>query len=103
MSSGEIRLNDRTTFELEILDDGVVVDVSTATTLEIIFLKPSGTVVIKTATHSDDGVDGKIKYKAEEEFLDEIGLWKHQGYVELSEGDDYHSDIHSFKVHRNLV
>ena len=33
--------------------------------------------------------------------LDEDGMWKVQGYVVLSSGT-YHTDIHRFKVHRNL-
>lgn len=98
-----IHLNDvGTEFRVTILDeDNVAVDVSAASTLSLIFKKPSGTSSTKTATLVNDGTDGLIKYVTESGDLDEIGTWKIQAYF-VSLNGSWKSNFKSFKVHRNL-
>jgi len=102
MSANEIHLNDvGTKFLVTIKDGSSAVDVSSATTKQIIIQKPSGTKLTLSAAFSDDGTDGKISYNTVADDLDESGSYKLQGKVIISDGTFY-TDITSFKVHRNL-
>lgn len=99
---GEIRVDDiGTIIELVIEDAGVVVDISLATTKQIIFYPPSGPFVTKTAEFSTNGTDGKIRYALVEGDLDEGGVWKVQGRVTLPTGT-WRTNIDSFRVYTNL-
>ena len=55
----------------------------------------------KTAAFTSDGSDGKIDYTVILNDLDEVGTYQLQGNVVISDGTFY-TDIHTFKVHRNL-
>ena len=105
MAANEIRKDDSgTIFEREIKDGDSVVDVSGAVganTKEIIFKKPDGTIVTKSAAFSGSGTNGKIQYVAETGFLDQLGIWKWQGHIVLAAGD-WKTDILEFKVSENL-
>jgi len=102
MSSREIRLGDiGTVFEITLMEDSDVVDVSSATTKQIIFEDPSGTTRTKPAAFSTTGADGKIKYTSVSGDLNRTGKWKMQAYVETPSGK-WHSDIASFRVYPNL-
>tara|TARA_R100000008_G_C3580871_1_gene168420 strand:- start:668 stop:976 length:309 start_codon:yes stop_codon:yes gene_type:complete len=102
MPANEIHQNDiGTKFVVTIKDGSSAVDVSGATTKQIIFKKPSGTTLTKAAAFNSDGSDGIIYYSAASEDLDETGTYKIQGKVVISDGTFY-TDIQSFKVHRNL-
>lgn len=100
---GNIRIGDiGTVFRLTVKDqDEVVVDVSTASTKQIIFTDPSGTTTAKTATFTTDGTDGKIQYQTVANDLDEAGQWQIQGYVVISSGS-WKTNILRFDVLANL-
>jgi hypothetical protein len=85
-----------------IVEDGEVVDVSTVTTKELVFRKPNGTTLTKTASFFTDGTDGKIQYLAETDFFDVVGFWKVQGYVIFPAGFNGRSLINIFQVRDNL-
>lgn len=71
-----------TVFKIKITDDaGLALNISAATTLKIIFLKPNKERLEKTATFSTDGTDGYIQYSTIAGDLDRPGAWKIQGYV----------------------
>ena len=78
-----------------------VVDISTATTMQIKLQKPNGTVVTKTGVFSTDGTDGKMRYVTISGDLDEAGFWRIQGYVETASWQGYTS-LGEFEVHANL-
>jgi hypothetical protein len=86
------------------------VNISTATTKQLIFRKPNGIEVTKAAAFVDDGADGEIEYDPDDDvalddpgdFLDVAGPWKVQGRVVMA-GRTYSSDVHRFEVHPNLV
>lgn len=102
--SVEIRKDDiGTVFEFTIKDqDNQVLDISGATKLEMVFLKPDRqTTVTKTAVFTTDGTDGKMRYTAETGFLDTVGDWQRQGYVVLV-GGEWRTSIRSFRVLSNL-
>jgi len=102
MPAGEIRYLDRGTQFLVTLRDGdEVVDLSDATTLQLLFKKPSSELLTKTATLYTNGTDGKIYYLSNATDLNEVGTWYLQAFI-IIDTDEFHSDIASFKVHRNL-
>lgn len=102
--SQQIHVNDvGTEFRIAITDDdSAIVDLSSATVLQIIFKKPDSTDLVVEANLYTDGTDGIIYYNAVEGDLDQSGLYKIQGYVEIGAGSFY-SSIGSFKVHCNLI
>jgi len=101
----EIHVDDiGTRFLVTVKDSGVVVDLSSATSLTISFRKPSDTIINRTGATLLDGsiVSGVMYYDAVAGDLDETGNYKMQGKVSLSSTGVYSTDIHTFKVHRNL-
>ena len=102
MAANEIHQNDiGTKFLVTIKDGDSAVDISAASTKQIIIKKPSGTTLTNAAAFNADGTDGKIYYNAVSGDLDETGTHSIQGKVVISAGTFY-TDIQSFKVHRNL-
>jgi glycerol-3-phosphate dehydrogenase len=103
MAANEIHIGDiGTIFEVTLLDDTAIVDISNATDLVIVFQKPDKTIINNTAVLSSDGTDGKMQYVvALDTELDQKGNWKIQGIVELPTGK-WSSDIDKFKVYENL-
>ena len=79
-----------------------IVSVVTAEVMQLRFTKPSGAVVVKDAIHTTDGSDGSIQYLSEEKFLDEIGTWTIQAYIELPAGK-WSSSTDTFVVLTNLT
>ena len=77
MAADEIHQYDiGTRFEITLKDEGnspEIVDVSTASVTEIIFKKPDGNTVTKTAGFTTDGTDGKIEYTTLANDLDTVG------------------------------
>lgn len=105
MGAGEVRVGDiGTIFEVTCKkEDGTAQDISTATTRQILFKKPGGSILTKTGTLVNTGSDGKMKYKTLAADIDEAGSWEIQGRVVLSAGiDEYKSDISYFEVYPNL-
>jgi hypothetical protein len=91
-----------TVFQLTIQDcSEIAIDVSTATTMEIVFESPAGTRTAKTATHTTDGTNGQIEYASESGLLDEAGYWNIQGHVVIG-AQDLYTTISTFEVENNL-
>lgn len=65
---------------------GVLVDLSTASVKQIRLRKPSGGLLLKTATFTTDGTNGQIEYAAMAGDLDEVGWWTGEGFVSLPSG-----------------
>jgi hypothetical protein len=98
----EIHIGDiGTVFEIELKDCLTVVNISSATVKQIIFQKPTGEVLTKTAIFSTDGTDGKLRYITVANDLDLAGTWKIQAKVVLSSGT-WSSNVEKFKVYSNL-
>ncbi len=102
MASGEIHVNDiGTVFRVEIKNaSGAVVNISGATSKNIYFQKPDGTVVTETGSFTTDGTDGLIQYTTLVTDLDQGGLWSYQAKVELASGT-WSSDVIYFDVFAN--
>ena len=102
MAANEIHLGDiGTIFEVTVKDDTAVLNISTATVKNFEFTKPSGTNVVKSASFTVLGVDGKLRYTTVAGDLDEVGVWNLQVYLEMPTGK-WHSDIQQFSVWKNL-
>ena len=102
MAANEIHLNDiGTQFLLTVKDGSSAVDISSATTKQVIIQKPSGDKITANTAFSSDGTDGKMYYNTVAGNLDEAGTYKIQGKVIISDGT-FFTDITTFKVYRNL-
>ena len=80
-------------FVVQFVDEcGLIVDVSDATTKNIIFDKPDDTDITKVATFTTDGTDGKIQVASEAGELTPAGTdWEIQGKVITPSGTFYSS------------
>lgn len=90
-----------TIVELTLQENGTAVDLSSATTLQIIFRKTDGTTVTKTASFSTDGTDGKIRYQSVAGDFNVAGPWRVQARVVMG-GKDLKSSVAEFSVLENL-
>lgn len=99
----EIHVGDiGTAFRATVKDeDGAIVNIASAASMLMWFQKPDGTVVSRTASLVNDGVDGLMQYITQAGDLDQAGSWKSQGVVDIG-GGRWHSDISKFKVYANL-
>jgi len=114
-NNAEIHKNDvGTEFIVTILDftednNGEIVDISTATAKQIIFLKPDGvTKITNPAVFTSiasggtaDGTDGKLSYFSVSGDLDAIGQYKIQATI-TTPGGYWSTTISKFKVVDNL-
>ncbi len=91
-----------TTFRATIKEDGTAVDISTATTKQLVFEKPDGTIITRTANFVTDGTDGLIEYLSVSGDLDIGGDWRIQGIIALPAWQG-RSDIVEFKIYDNLT
>lgn len=92
-----------TVIRLTIEDGGSAVDVSSASTKQIILLSPTqgATALTKTASFTTDGTDGRIEYATVAGDIDVPGWWKVQAKVVLSSGT-WSSTPVRFRVRSNL-
>jgi hypothetical protein len=99
----EVHINDiGTIFRMTLLDeDDNPVDLATTTQKQLIFKKPSGATLTKTAVFYTDGTDGIIQYTVVDGDLDELGEWKWQAYIVNPVGS-WRSNIAKFRVYKNL-
>lgn len=98
----QVHLNDiGTQFRLTLKDGSDIIDLSSTTSKDIVFRKPSGTLVTKTASFLTDGTDGIIIYNTVAGDIDEVGTWQIQGIVSFGTST-FHSSVDKFKVHKNL-
>jgi hypothetical protein len=100
--SDEVHVNDiGTEFRITLTEEGTAVDISAATSLQILIRKPSDTLLELEADLYTDGTDGVITYTSVDGDLDEVGTHKIQGKIEI-DGGVFYSSIGSFKVHHNV-
>ena len=102
MAQDEIHLGDiGTIFRLTIKDGDDVIDISGASTKDIVFTNPSGTKTTQAGSFTNTGTDGQLQYASVSGDLDEVGTWEIQASIVISAGT-FKSDIAIFEVHRNL-
>lgn len=107
MAKETIQLNDiGTVFVFPITDGGAVLDLSSATVMQVKFRKPktvtlAAETITKTASFVTNGTDGLLKYTTVSGDLDRKGTWSVQAYIEIPNWQG-HSDIKIFIVGDNL-
>lgn len=102
MACTEVRMGDiGTVIEITVIDCGSVVNLSTATTKELIFKNPDGIIKTTTAGFVTDGTDGKIAYTTVADFLDVEGTWKVQANIIMPSWTG-RSSVSTFTVKSNL-
>ena len=102
MASNEIHKKDiGTIFETTLNDGTNTIDISGATSKEIIFKKPNGTSVAQAAVFKTDGTDGILQYTTIADDLDQDGEWSIQAKVTIPSGT-WSSDVTTFTVYKNL-
>lgn len=100
--ASEIHVGDiGTLLIMTVYDDGVVVDISSATVLSVIIKKPNGTAYTLTGLFYTNGTDGKLKYTSVSGDFNVPGNYKLQGKVVLT-GGTYYSSVSDFMVYCNL-
>lgn len=81
---------------------GAVVDVSSATTKQILLQRPNGSVEAKAAVFSTDGSDGAVQYVTQAGDLDQVGDgWRAQARL-ASATQDFKTQWVEFEVKPNL-
>ncbi len=99
----EIRVDDiGTKLELEVLEDSVAVDISTASTKDITLQRPDGTTIVHEGVFTTDGTEGKVYFTTSLGDLSMEGTYYIQVYIALATWQGY-STIGEFEVHDNLV
>lgn len=102
MSAGEVHVGDvGTVFTFTIKQAGVVIPVSSATTKEVMFKKPDGSKMTRTAEFVNGGAEGQVKYVTVAGDLDQSGDWQIQAYLVMPGRENY-SDISTLVVFPNL-
>ncbi len=100
--ASEIHVGDvGTQLIMTVKDDGAVVNISSASDLDVIIRKPDGVSYSKTGTLYTDGTDGKMSYTSITGDFADAGNYKIQGKVVLGSGT-YYTSISHFKVFCNL-
>lgn len=100
--STDIRVGDvGIAFKVTISDCETIVDISSASTKQILLYKPDGTVLTKTASFFTDGTDGILTYSTISGDIDLAGFWRIEAYVVLG-ASQYYSEIARFRVYNHL-
>lgn len=84
-----------------IKEDGLPMNISSASVKTLLLQKPIGVVVEKVAAFETDGANGWLKYVTIAGDLDTSGPWQGQVYIEMPTGK-WHSEMFSFQVGGNL-
>jgi len=87
--------------ELEVREGYGVLDISSATTKNIIIEKPDNTLITASATFLTDGKDGLIYYRTVAGDLNQAGVYNVQAYIVMPTFTGYTTPI-SFTVYANL-
>lgn len=85
--------------DLQVINqDCVAVDLTSATTVQMEFVLPDGTVSLKTAAVIGLPTEGRIRYVVEEDFLVQIGTWSVRGRVSEGTSKVYRTEKLKFAV-----
>lgn len=102
MSCGEIHKNDvGTPFEITLLHNGAVVNLSGVSSLSLEFLKPNEDSLTVTPSFITNGTDGQLRYVFGSGDLDIVGMWEYQvSYIRS--GNMRASAVKTFRVYENI-
>ena len=90
-----------TSFPLKIYGaNNSILDISSASPINIIFTRPDGTNFVREASFVTDGTDGKMEYTTSSSELNVAGDWSYYGTVQFINGYWATSSV-SFVVEAN--
>lgn len=89
-------------FDITIKENGVVVDLSSVSQKNLIFLRPDGSRLVKATSFINTGTDGQLRYTSIAGDLDLLGPHELQIDLIFPAGYDGPTDIGSFWVEANL-
>jgi hypothetical protein len=121
--AAEVHVQDLgTTYRVRVKDEGADFDPSAASVKKLLFLMPGNDVVLEkdAAVEVGSGAEvgqwfltyevGADEGSPEDEFHQNAGRFKVQGYLEWADGTKYHSNVQTLdkdgnelRVHRNLA
>lgn len=102
MSAGEIHVGDiGTLLRGTVKENGVVVDISSATAKKFKLKPPDGPSIVVDASFETNGTDGVLVYRTMDGDLSVSGMWRIQGYAELGIWKG-HTDIIEKYIYDNL-
>lgn len=81
---------------------GTAVDISTATSLTMLFEKPDGSRASKVGVQTSGGADGKVHYASVADFPDAVGRWSRQAKIVFASGTTYITGRVEFDVERPI-
>jgi hypothetical protein len=90
-----------TIITLTVYDGSEVVDISSATSMQIRLKPKNGLRIDKTATFVTDGVDGKIECVVSTNDFAVGAVYSVQGYIVMPSGT-WHTSIKEITVNKNL-
>lgn len=90
-----------TDFDITFLEAGSAVDISGATTKQLIFRAPDAVTSAKAGTFITDGTNGQLRYTTIADDIDEAGHWHIQGKI-INASGTFYSSIEDFYVLPNL-
>lgn len=101
-SGCDSHLNDvGTIFELTVMDCNVLLDISAATKMDLVFKKPDNSTITVAMSFVTDGTDSLLKYTTVLNDLDQVGDWQGQLDITFPSGK-WHSSTFDFRVVANL-
>lgn len=101
MSCGEIHQYDTTNFKINLERRGHTIDLSSATSITLIFIKPNKDRLTVTPSFTTDGSDGQLYYSFASNELDIVGIWEYQvKYIKA--GKEQWSNVRNFRVYENI-
>ena len=87
--------------KLEVREGYGVLDISSATTKNIIIEKPDNSLITTSGSFFTDGKDGLLYYRTVIGDLDQVGVYNVQAYIEMPNFTGYTTPI-NFTVYQNL-
>ena len=90
-----------TDFDITFLEAGSAVDISGATTKQLIFRAPDAGKATQAGSFITDGTDGRLRYTTVDGDIDEAGHWHIQGKI-INASGTFYSSIEDFYVKPNL-
>ncbi len=96
-----IRVGDHGTgIKITIKDqDGIPVNISTASSLALSIIKPNGVILSKSGEFVTNGTDGQLQYIIVNGDIDVSGIWEISANLVML-GGTYSSDRYEFRVER---
>ena len=106
-TTGDVHVGDvGTHYQAKIEDVGMPFDLTLVTEAKLLWQPPQAAVLERLATITRVGNDAFLNYSllpgTDADFHAQAGVWRWQGYVLLSDGQRYHTNIESYRVEGNL-